>query len=90
MKEGKILGHIISMYGIKIDPDRVKSILNVEIPINKREIQSFIGQVNFLRRFIPSFAQILRNVTNMLRKYCEIKWTIEGKKSFNDIKKEII
>ena len=26
----------------------------------------------------------------MLRKYCEIKWTIEGKKYFNDIKKEII
>ena len=31
----------------------------------------------------------LGNVTNRLRKDCEIKWTIESKKSFNDIKKAI-
>ena len=31
----------------------------------------------------------LGNVTNRPRKDCEIKWTIESKKSFNDIKKAI-
>ena len=71
MKEGKLLGHIYYKDGRRIDLDRVKEILKVEIPRNKREIQSFIGQVNFLRRFIPSFAYILRNPTNMLRKYYE-------------------
>ena len=90
MKEGKLLGHIISKDGIRIDPNIVKYILKVEVPRNKREIQSFIGQVNFSRCFIPSFAKNLRNVTNMLRKDCEIKWTIEAKKYFNDIKKAII
>ena len=90
MKEGKLLGHIISKDGIMIDPDKMNAILKVEVPRNKREIQSFIGQVNFSRRFIPSFAKNLRNVTNMPRKDCEIKWTIEAKKYFNDIKKEII
>ena len=90
MKEGKLLGHIISKDGIRIDLDKVKSILKVEVPRNKRDIQSFIGQVNFLRRFIPNFAKCLRNVTNMTRKDCEIKWTIEAKKYFNDIKKAII
>ena len=42
-----------------------------------------------MRRFIPSFAEILRSVTNMLRKDSDIKWTIEAKNYFNDIKKEI-
>ena len=65
------MGHIISKDGIRINPERVKSIMKVEIPRNKKEIQSLIGQVNFLRRFIPSFVEILRNVTNMLRKDCE-------------------
>ena len=73
------MGHIISKDGIRIDPYIVKDILKVEVLRNKREIQSFIGQVNFLRRFIPSFAEILRNVTNMLRKDYEIKYTIEAK-----------
>ena len=52
-------------------------------------MQSFIGQVNFLRRFIPSFAEILRNIKNMLKKENEIKWIVDARKSFKDIKKSI-
>ena len=70
------MGHIISKEGIRIDPDMVNGILKVEDPRSKKEIQSFIGQVNFLRRFIPSFAEILMNITSMLRKDHEIKWIV--------------
>ena len=73
LEEGKLLGHIISKEGIRIDPDRVSEILKVEEPRSKKEVQSFIGQVNFLKRFIPSFAEILMNITNMLKKDHEIK-----------------
>ena len=76
------MGHIISKDGIKIDPDRVNAILKVGEPRSKKEVQSFLGQVNFLRRFIPSFAEILMNITNMLKKGHEIKWTVEAKKYF--------
>ena len=58
LEEGKLLGHIISKEGIMIDPNRVNGILKVDEPRSKKEIYSFIGQVNFLRRFIPSFAEI--------------------------------
>ena len=89
MKLGKLFSHIISKDGIRIDPDRTNVILKVDKPRNKKETQYFIGQVNLLRRFIPSFAKILRNVTNTLKKDSEIKWTVEAKIYFNDIKKEI-
>ena len=68
LKEGNLLGHIISKDGIKIHPKRVNVIMKVEEPKSKKEVQPFIGHVNFLRRFIPSFAEILRNITNMLKK----------------------
>ena len=42
-----------------------------------------------MRKFIPSFAEILMNITNMMRKDHEIKWTMEAKKSVKDIKKSI-
>jgi hypothetical protein len=42
MLEGKILGHIISTGGIKINPVRVDSISKIDIPKNKKAIQSFI------------------------------------------------
>ena len=43
LEEGKLLGHLISKYGIKIDPERVSAILKVGEPRRKKEIQSFLG-----------------------------------------------
>ena len=45
--------------------------------------------MNFLRIFIPSFAEILRNITNILKKENEIKWIVDARNSFKDIKKAI-
>ena len=89
MEEGKLLGHIISKDGIKIDPSRVEAIQKIEMPMTKKEVQYFIGRVNFLRRFILNFAKIMKHITSMLRKHNEIKWTIEARKSFSNIKKSL-
>lgn len=89
LEEGKLLGYIISKDGIKIDPHRVDAIQKIVIPRTKKEIQSFIGKVIFLRRFISNFAEIMKYITNMLRKENEIKWTSEARKTFSDIKKAL-
>jgi hypothetical protein len=86
MEEGKLLGHIISKEVIKVDPNRVEGILKISIPISKQEVQSFLGKVNFLRRFIPNLAEIIKHITNMLKKGNGIKWIPEERKSFGDIK----
>jgi hypothetical protein len=57
LEEGKLLGHIISKEGIKIDPSRIEAILKLEHPRNLKELHSFIGRINFSRRFIPNLAQ---------------------------------
>jgi hypothetical protein len=76
------LGHIISKEGIRIDPSRIEAILKIEHPRNLKELQSFIGKINFLRRFIPNLAELLRNITNMLKKDAKIKWDPESRRSF--------
>ena len=90
LEEGKLLGHIILKDGIKINPSRVEEIQKIAIPRTKKEIQSFIDKVNFLRRFISNFAEIMKYITNMLRKENEIKWTLEGKKVLSYIKKALL
>jgi hypothetical protein len=55
--EGKLLGHIISKDGVKIDPSQVESIQNIPLPRCKKVVQSFFGKINFIRRFIPNFAK---------------------------------
>lgn len=81
------MGHIVSNDDIKIDPNRVSVILKIDIPWNKKEVQSFISKVNFLRRFLPNFAENCNRITCMLRKDNGIKWTAKSKQSFSDIKK---
>jgi hypothetical protein len=86
VEEGKLLGHIISKEGIKIDPNKVEGILKIDTLRSKKEVQSFLGKVNFLRRFILNLAEIIKHITCMLRKGNEIKWNPEAKKYFEDIK----
>jgi hypothetical protein len=84
-----LLGHIVSRNGIKIDPKRVEAIDTIAIPRNVKEIQSFLGKINFLRRCIPNFAEIVKLIIDMLRKNSEVKWRVEAKESFAHIKKVI-
>ena len=56
------------------------------MPRNKNEIQSFNGKMNFLHRFVPNLAEHLKEMTNMLKKDNQVKWTDEAVKYFNLIK----
>ena len=42
-----------------------------------------------MRRFIPNFVEIVKDITNMLKKGAEIKWNVEEKHSFEEIKKAL-
>jgi hypothetical protein len=89
MKEGKLLGHIVSAEGVKIDPSRVEAIKTMSLPRSKKEIQSFLGKIKFLRRFISNFVELVKFITSMLRKGNEVKWTLEARNYFDQIKKAL-
>ena len=89
MQGGKLLDHIISKEGIRIDPSRVAAIQRIDIPRSKKEVQSFLGKVNFLRRFIRNFVEVVKYITKMLRKDNGIKWIAEAKQSFANTKKAL-
>src|SRR5229473_2135233 len=73
--EGKLLGHIVSKKGISIDPKRIKAIKQIPLPHNKKGMQSFMGTINFMRRFVPDFAQIVKPLQQMVKKNAQFKWT---------------
>ena len=86
MEEGKLLGHIIYEKYIRINPDRVATIQKIGMLENRKEIQSFLGKVNFLRRFITNFDEVVKYVNNMLKKDNNFKSSNEKKQSFTNIK----
>jgi hypothetical protein len=86
VEKGKLLGHIISQVDIRIDPKRIKAISQLPFPHNKKAMQSFFGQINFVRKFTPDFVKIIKLSQNMIHKDVEFKWDDERKGSFSNIK----
>jgi len=68
VNQGKLLGHIVSKKGLAIDPDRVKAIEALALPSNKKALQSFLNQINFIRKFINDFSEIISLIISMLNK----------------------
>ena len=69
----------MSKDGIYVNPDRVKEISDISLPHNKNSMQSFLGQINFVKRFIPDFSQIVLPMQNMIRKNSVFKWGYKEK-----------
>jgi hypothetical protein len=53
---GKFLGFIVHENGIEIDPKKVEAISRIEEPTCKKDVQSLLGKVNYLHRFISNLA----------------------------------
>jgi hypothetical protein len=86
LNEVKYFGHIFSNEGMRIDPDRVIAINNIKSPSNKKELQIFLGMVNYLRKFIPNLAKIASPLQLLLKKNVGWLWTTVHENSFNNIK----
>ena len=52
------LGHIVGGGNLKIDPSKVDVIVNWPKPTNATEVRSFLGAVQYWRRFIQNFSYI--------------------------------
>jgi hypothetical protein len=61
----------------------------MSLPRSRKEIQSFLGKINFLRRFVSNFVEMVKLITTMLRKENEVKWTAESREYFEQIKKAL-
>ena len=54
----KYLGHVVTRDGIRACPSKIKAIVEVPRPASAKEVQRFIGNCQYYRRFIPNFSQI--------------------------------
>ncbi|XP_058181448.1 uncharacterized protein LOC131299892 [Rhododendron vialii] len=89
---GNFLGFLVHKKGIEVDKDKAKAIIEAQPPTNKQELQQFLGQVNFLRRFISNlsgktlaFSPLLK-----LKSQKDFKWEGEHQKAFEFLKQSLV
>lgn len=56
VKEWDFLGFMVHKKGIKINQNKTKAIMEAKVPSTNKELQSLLGKINFLRRFISNLS----------------------------------
>ena len=81
------LGFVILVDGLKMDPEKVKAILEWPTPENVSEVRSFHGLASFYRKFIKNFSVVGNSMTETMRGDKKFfKWTHGADKSFKALK----
>jgi hypothetical protein len=68
VKQGIVLGHVISENGIEVDKAKVETVKQLPPPTDVKSLRSFLGHVGFYRRFIKDFTKITKPLTHLLQK----------------------
>jgi len=86
MKEGIVLGHLLSVTGIVVDPTKVEVILNFSTPNKLTHVHTFISYASYYRNFIKKKSKITFPLFQLLPKDAEFVWTDECEIAFVKIK----
>jgi hypothetical protein len=85
---GEFQGFLVHEGGIEVGKKSIKAIDEVVPPTNLKELQSLLGKINFVRRFISNLSQKVLPFSPLLRLKKDQKfiWGEEQQKAFNKIK----
>ncbi len=87
-REVQFLGHVVSGKTIRPTEEHVKKIVDARAPQTKKGVKSLCGAINFVRKFLPKGAAVLKPLTDTLAKNMpdRIKWGEEQQKAFERVK----
>ena len=74
MYAGSIFGESMSRNGVKPDPQKLKAMMEIPPPKNKKELQTFLGIINYLSGFSPSIADTCKALKQLTSVKTEWTW----------------
>ncbi|KAK6213447.1 reverse transcriptase domain protein [Colletotrichum tabaci] len=84
------LGFTITPGEIRMDDKKIAAVKDWPRPQNVKDIQSFLGFVNFYRRFLKGYSGKINPLIKLTRKDTTFEWTNEQDKAFEDIKQQVL
>lgn len=85
----RYLGNILSPEGISADPDKVRAIVEMQHPSDKKDLLRFLGMLTYLSKFMPNFSSETQPLRALLKKDMPWSWTQHHDSTFQALKKQI-
>ncbi|KAI3776510.1 hypothetical protein L1987_46295 [Smallanthus sonchifolius] len=85
LREVQFLGHVINTKGIMVDPAKIETVKEWNIPKTPTEIRSFLGLAGYYRRFIQYFSKIASPLTKLTQKEVKYEWGPTQNNAFEEL-----
>ncbi len=80
------LGHIITCEGIKPNPNKIEAVLNFMKPHDITSTKSFLGLINYYRKFIKNISELSLPLNRLTKKSIRWQWNDEAEYAFQTLK----
>ena len=70
------MGHLLSSNGIAPHPDRVQAIVDMNAPEDVKGVQRFLGMCNYLSKFTPNLAEVVKPLTELTHINAVWSWSV--------------
>ena len=88
VREIGFLEVVIRLEEIKIEKEKVKGVLDWPIPKEVKNIQKFLGLINYYQQFIQDFTAIAKPLHNLVKKNQKWYWIEKQEKVFKELKEK--
>ena len=87
IQEAKFLGHLANAEGIQITQEHVQTVQDWPLPKNRKELQQFLGFVNYHRSFVQGMAGMCAPLYELTGQKAEWKWTEKHTQAIERLKR---
>jgi hypothetical protein len=85
VKEVDYLAHIVSHEGVKVEPNKIKAMMEWFIPKKLKNLRGFLGLTGFYHKFVRHYGRIATPLTTLTKKDA-FSWTPKETKTFEQLK----
>ncbi|QRW22883.1 Retrotransposable element Tf2 protein [Rhizoctonia solani] len=80
------LGIVITPTGFSMDQKKIEAVMSWPQPKTVKQVQAFLGFVNYLRQFIPNFSSVACPLHNLTKKETPWSWGDLEEAAFQELK----
>ena len=84
--ELKLLGRVVDDEGIRMDAEKVDSVLNWKVPTNRDLLRGFIGSVGYLADDIPNIRLPMGVLSSITGDTVPFRWGYTEQRAFDEVK----
>jgi ribonuclease HI len=89
VRQGKILGYLVSHHGIEANPTKIQAIINMTPPQSTRDVQRLTGRLAALNKFISKSTERSLPFLKALRGAKDFAWGLEQAAAFASLKQHL-